>query len=327
VMRIYGYNNIEVSRSISYTAHNEPKNYNQALENRVGSVLQGFGFSEIMNLSLTSELNYNDSSSLVKVVNPLSNDLNVLRGDMIYSGLETVAYNLNRKNNELKLFEVGKTYHVVPGENGKYNEQKHLSIFVSGPVFKENMYHLDKQADFYFLKATINNLLEKCGITNYKSSESNYAGFDFGLRYEVNGKLVVEFGAVSKKLLKKYDISQSVFYANINWEVLVKLFSKQKIVFEELSKFPSVRRDLALLLDKSVKYQQVEELAYNTEKKLLKDVNLFDVYENEKLGDKKSYAVSFTLINEEATLTDKQIDTVMDKLIKNYKEKLGAELR
>ena len=167
----------------------------------------------------------------------------------------------------------------------------------------------------------------KCGVTNYKCIESAYTNFDFGLSYQLNNKSLVELGAVSKVQLKAFDIGQPVFYATFNWDVLVKAFSKQKIEFAEISKFPSVRRDLALLIDKSVKYQQIEELAFNTERKLLKEVNLFDIYEGEKLGNKKSYAVSFTLLNNEATLTDKQIESVMEKLISNYKEKLGAELR
>ena len=327
VMRIYGYNNVEVSKSISYTAHNEPKNFDVALDNRAGSLLEGFGFNEIMSLSLTKETYYAEGSGTVKVVNPLSADLNVLRADMIYSGLEAIAYNINRKSADLKFFEIGKTYQQPSKEEAKYKEQKHLTLFVTGNLFNENPYGLKHKADFSFLKSALTNLLEKCGIKNFKSAESTYANFDLGMTYLLNNKALVELGSVSKSLLKKFGISQPVYYADINWELLVKEFSKQKIEFEEISKFPSVRRDLALLIDKSVNYKQVEELAFSTERKLLKEVNLFDIYEDEKLGNKKSYAVSFTLLNSEATLTDKQIDGVMDKLIANYKEKLGAELR
>jgi phenylalanyl-tRNA synthetase beta chain len=327
VMRIYGYNNIDVSKSISYTAGNHAKNYDVALENKAGSLLEGFGFSEIMSLSLTKESYYGNESDLVKVLNPLSTDLNVLRADMIYSGLEAIAYNINRKNPDLKLFELGKTYHATNNENHKYREEKHLALFVSGSLFPENPYQLAHQADFSFLKSAVTNLLEKCGAKNYKSIESVYSHFDLGLSYLVNNKTLVELGSVSKTLLKKSGITQPVFYACINRELLVREFSKQHIAFEEISKFPSVRRDLALLIDKSVNYKQIEEIAFFTERKFLKEVNLFDIYEGEKLGDKKSYAVSFTLLNNDATLTDKQIDGVMEKLISNYKEKLGAELR
>ncbi len=327
VMRIYGYNNIEVSKAISYTAFNEAKNNDVIVENKTASLLEGFGFSEIMSLSLTKETYYPAENNNVKVVNPLSNDLNVLRGDMLFSGLEAIAYNINRKNADLKFFEFGRTYSIADKEAPKYAEQKHLTLFVTGNAFSENPFHLDQKADLSFLKAAVNNLLQKCGITNYKCVESTYPNFDYGLSYIVNTKPLVELGAVSKAQLKAFDISQPVYYAVFNWEALVKTFSKQKVEFAEISKFPSVRRDLALLIDKAVKYQQIEELAFNTEKKLLKEVNLFDIYEGEKLGNKRSYAVSFTLLNNEATLTDKQIEAVMEKLISNYKEKLGAELR
>jgi phenylalanyl-tRNA synthetase beta chain len=327
VMRIYGYNHVEVSKSISYTAFNENKNMDAALENKVGGLLEGFGFNEIMGLSLTKQSYYPPESVQVNIVNPLSNDLNILRTDLLYGGLEALAYNMNRKNADLKFFEIGRTYTPIVGETFNYKEQKYLSIFVSGSLFLENPYHLNQKAEFSYLKSVINNLLHKCGITTHKSIESNYTNFDFGLSYQLNTKPLAELGAVSKTQLKKFDIPQPVFYACINWEVLIKVFSKQHIQFEELNKFPSVRRDLALLIDKSIKYQQIEELALNTEKKFLKEVNLFDVYEGEKLGNKKSYAVSFTLVNNEATLTEKQIEGVMEKLISSYKEKLGAELR
>ncbi len=327
VMRIYGYNNVEVSKAISYTAFNEAKNNDVALENKTASLLEGFGFNEIMSLSLTKESYYGEENNNVKVVNPLSNDLNVLRADMLFSGLEAIAYNINRKNSDLKFFEYGKTYSIADKEAPKYAEQKHLTLFVTGNAFNENPFQLNQKADLSFLKAAVTNLLQKCGISNYKCIESTYNNFDYGLTYTLNNKPLVEVGAVSKKQLKAFDIGQPVFYADFNWEALVKAFSKHKIEFEEISKFPTVRRDLALLIDKAVKYQQIEELAFNTEKKLLKEVNLFDIYEGEKLGNKRSYAVSFTLLNKEATLTDKQIEGVMEKLISNYKEKLGAELR
>lgn len=328
VMRIYGYNNVEVSKAITYTASNSPVNFDVELENKVGTLLEGFGFNEIMSLSLTKESYYPENNNNVKIVNPLSNDLNVLRADMLYSGLEAIAYNINRKSADLKFFEFGKIYdQSVIEEQIKYREQKQLSVFITGNMFRENPYSLNQKTDFTVLKSVIQNLLQKCGASAVKTTESTYANFNMGLSYLLNNKPVAKVGEVSKAQLKKFDISQPVFYACIQWDVLVKAFSKQKIEFEELSKFPSVRRDLALLIDKSVSYKQVEDLAFSTEKKLLKDVNLFDIYEGEKLGNKKSYAVSFTLMNSEATLTDKQIEGVMEKLIAGYKEKLGAELR
>lgn len=327
VMRIYGYNNVEVSKTISYTAFNENKNFDVALENRAAAVLEGFGFNEIMSLSLTKESYYPADHNHIKLLNPLSNDLNVMRSDMLYSGLEAIAYNINRKSSDLTLFEMGRVYAGDAGAPHPYKEEKQLSLFVSGNMFPENPYQLNHKADLAFLKSALHSLLEKCGISAYKSVESAYANFDGGLSYQLNGKWLAELGTVSKVQLKKFDIGQPVMYACLNWDVLMKVLSKNKVQFRDIGKYPSVKRDLALLIDRSVTYQQVEELALATEKKFLKEVNLFDIYEGEKLGNKKSYAVSFTLMNQEATLTDKQIEGVMEKLIAGYKEKLGAELR
>jgi phenylalanyl-tRNA synthetase beta chain len=327
VMRIYGYNNVEAGKTISYSAFTQDKNYDLAAENKVSEALVGFGFNEMMSLSLTKETYYASDTHLVKMLNPLSSDLNVMRSDMLFSGLESVAYNINRKNADLKLFEIGKIYNLLDPVEAKYSEQKQLSIFVSGNLFPDNPYRLNQTSDFLFLKSVLHNLFEKCGIKNVKSSESNYQHFDYGMTFSVSGKTIVEAGSVSKIQLKKFGITQPIFYACFNWDILVNAFSKNKIQFEELNKFPSVKRDLALLLDKTIKYQQVVELALAADKKFLKEVNLFDIYEDEKLGNKKSYAIRFTLMNTEATLTDQQIDAVMDKLISGYKEKLGAELR
>jgi phenylalanyl-tRNA synthetase beta chain len=327
VMRIYGYNNVEVSKAISYTAFNEPENFDIALEDKASGILEGFGFNEIMNLSLGAEKNNQLDGKTIKLINPLSQDLNVLRTDMLMSGLEALAYNINRRNTDLKLFEIGRTYFYHPEAAFKYLEQKNLSIFVSGNLFNENPYGLKHKADFSFLKAAVSQLLEKCGMQNLKSTESEYAHFEFGLTYKFKNKTVAELGSVSPASLKQFDISQPVYYALIHWEMLLNAFSKKDVTYSEIPKFPFVKRDLALLLDQSVQYRQIEELAFSLEKKFLKEVNLFDIYQDKKLGSKKSYAVSFTLLNKEATLTEKQIETVMDKLISGYKEKLGAELR
>ena len=327
VMRIYGYNNIDVSKSISYTAFNENKNHDLLIENKVSSALEGFGFNEIMSLSLTKESYYKIEDANVKVVNPLSNDLGVLRADMLFSGLEAISYNINRKNIDLKLFEIGKIYNHHPNESSPYQEKKQISLFITGNLFNENPYGLNEKTNFSFLKSTVEQVLKKCGITNFKFSESNYTHFEMGLIYLQNNSPLVELGLVSKSQLKKFDINQPVFYAVLNLDNLVKASSNKNILFEEINKFPMVRRDLSLLIDKKIKFIDIQELAYATERKFLKEVNLFDIYEDEKLGDKKSYAVSFSLVNKEATLTEKQIDGVIEKLILNFKEKLGAELR
>ncbi len=326
VMRIYGYNNIEVSKSISYTASHGGRNIDLELENKIGELLENSGFNEMMNLSLSKETHYGDAK-VVKVLNPLSQDLNVLRADMLPSGLESIAYNLNRKNSDLKMFEIGRSYQMAEGEEIKYLEHKHLSIFMCGQMFAENPFQLNQAVDLNTIKAIVTGLFHKLGIKDFKSSESNYTQFEYGITYTLHNKLLANVGLVKSKTLKTFDIQQAVFYACIEWDMLHKAMNKNHIQFEELNKFPSVRRDLALLLDKSVKYQDLVDAAMHTERKLLKEVNLFDIFESEKLGGKKSYALSFTLSNHESTLTDKQIDGVMEKLIKQYKEKFQAELR
>jgi phenylalanyl-tRNA synthetase beta chain len=332
VMRIYGYNKIDASKTISFSAMNEPGNFDVMLENIMGSALQGFGFSEIMSLSLSKETLYSNRDDLVKLINPLSSDLAVMRKDMIFSGLEAIAYNINRKNSDIKFFETGKTYTYLPEAEFKYAEQKNLSLFVSGNLFAENAYGLKQKAGFGFVKAALINIFERCGIEKLKTEESNYEHFEAGLDFFFNKKLIARVGEIKNATLKKFDISQEVYYACVDWEAMLRGFSKyhrdpEAYRFREVAKFPSVKRDLALLIDRKVKYRQIEELAFQSEKKFLKEVNLFDIYEDKKLGDKKSYAVSFTLLNEEATLTDKQIDGVMQRLISVFKEKLGAELR
>lgn len=327
VMRIYGYNNIETSKQITYTAFNEEKNFDRIVEERVGGFLTSNGFNETMNLSLTKESNHAKTDDLVKVVNPLSNDLNVLRGDLLFGGLESLAYNINRKQANLKFYEIGKVYHIDDLKEFKYVEDKHLSLLVTGSTFNENHYGLNQNVDLNYLKSVVENLLKALGINNFTSSESSHHAFDYGLSYQLNKNTIVEIGSVSKAYLSKFDIKQSVFYAQFNWSALVKAYKKLKVTFVELPLYPSVRRDLAMLLDKTVKYEQLKALALNTERKLLKEVNLFDVYEGEKLGNKKSYALSFILQSEDATLTDKQIEKVMEKLIESYKSTFGAELR
>ncbi|MCA0430409.1 MAG: phenylalanine--tRNA ligase subunit beta [Bacteroidetes bacterium] len=327
VMRIYGYNNVEVSKSISYTSFNDKYNYELKTQNDISSLLVSFGFFEMMNLSLTSDKFYTNEEALVKVVNPLSSDLNVLRQNMIHSGLETIAYNINRKNNDLKLFEFGKTYEPSNNDKFPYIEFKQLSLFTTGEAISANTKGFKIQSDIFLLKNVITQILNKCGINDFKTDVSENKNFDYGINILHNNKIIAQIGKASKSTSKAHQIDVPVFMGLINLDLLVKAKSKQKIVFNELSKFPTVKRDLALVLDKSVKYEQLKELALTTEKKLLTDVNIFDIYEGDKLGDKKSYALSYLLQNKEATLTDKQIDAVMEKILNVYKEKVGAELR
>jgi len=326
VMRIYGYNNVEVSKSISYTSFVSPRNSDLELEERLTGLLEGFGFYEMMNLSLSSESYYSDKSALVKVLSPLSADLNVMRADMLYGGLQTLAHNINRRNSDLKFFEIGRTYRQDP-ESAKYTEEKQLLLMTTGEVFPQNPYQLQRNSDLLYLKGVCENLLLKCGITKFDYEDLQDDNYAYGLTASYNKKTLFKIGVVRAEVLKKMDVSQAATAAVLDWQTLLKIVAKNQTQFTELNKYPSVRRDLALLIDREVRFSAVRDLAYTTERKFLTEVNLFDIYEGEKLGNKKSYAVSFILNNKEATLTDKQIDGVMDKLITTYKEKLGAELR
>lgn len=328
VMRIYGYNHIEINNRFSYGVQEQIAESTYQLENLISDVLIGYGFNEMMSLSLSKEALYPATEALVKVINPLSQDLNVLRGNLLYSGLEAIAFNCNRKNQDLKLYEWGKVYSI--GKEGGFNycEQKSLALFLCGKKIQENPYQPAKEIDFVFLKAAVERLLLKAGIGNFSVQEGNDPLFAYSVLFSCNNKVIAELGAVAKSELKKFDIAQSVFYANIKVDILYKLHHEHKLIYSEIPKFPSVRRDLAMLLDKNVKYEQIKELAFESERKFLKEVNLFDIYEGEKIeAGKKSYAVSFTLLNEESTLTDKQIENIMNKLITTYKEKLNADLR
>jgi len=326
VMRIYGYNHIEESTQIKFTASFADREKASYAENTTANLLASIGFNEIMGLSLTKESYYQNATSSVKVLNPLSSDLNIMRPSMLFGGLEVLAYNINRKQIDLKLFEFGRTYQKTENDF-KYTETKHLTLFVTGRKYYENPYGENNKVDFSYLKGCIESILNKLSI-KFKTNELLDEQFEYGLSFHQKNKALVTVGLVSKVLCKKMDINSDVFYADFNWDNVLSLVGKTKIEYTEIPKFPSVRRDLALLLNKQITYKEIEEIAFNAEKKLLKSVNLFDIYEGDKLEDgKKSYAVSFILQDEDATLNDKQIDQVMQKLIKNYQEKLGASLR
>lgn len=327
VMRIYGYNNVEESTQIKFTANFDDREKATAAENTSANLLVGFGFNEMMGLSLTKESYYPEGTPLVKVLNPLSSDLNVMRHSMLYGGLESLAYNINRKQADLKLFEFGKTYQITEDNTFKYSESKHLSLFVTGRKYAENAYGKNEKVDFTFIKGCVEAVLNKLSV-KFKITELSDEQFAYGLSFSHKNKTLVNIGLVDKAICKKMDVNAEVFYADFNWDNVLALVGKTKLEFTEIPKFPSVRRDLALLIDKKTTYKELEELAFSTERKLLKSVNLFDIYMGDKLeAGKKSYALSFTLLDEEATLNDKQIENVMQKLIKNYTEKMGASLR
>ena len=329
ILRVYGYNNIEFSHklntSISFDSNNETK-----IENIVANQLSALGFNETMANSLTKPEYTNLSENIneeanVEMLNPLSNDLKVMRQSLLFSGLESVAYNINRKNNSLQFYEFGKTYHKY---NEKYEENKHLTLFVTGSRTRESWSVANKPSDFFYMKGVITSLLGRLGIDKVKSSPTKQDVFSEGISLGLGKIKLVEFGVVKRSVLKEFGIKQEVLFADFNWDTILKLVGNKKIKVSELPKFPAVKRDLALLLDSKVAFNEVYNLAFQAERKLLKEVDLFDVYEGDKLPEgKKSYAVSFLLQDETKTLADKQIDKIMQKLQQTFEKSLDAVLR
>jgi len=343
ILRVYGYNNVEMPEQLkSSLVIKGDEDQKHKLENLVGEQLVGAGFNEILNNSLTKAAYYEDlncypAKRLVSIVNPLSSDLNVMRQSILFGGLESIAYNANRKNPNLKFFEFGNTYQhfneKADAENPMkaYAEESHLGLWVTGKRVEGSWAHPDEQSSFYELKAYVLNILNRIGLplgsVVFKDSDNNI--FSKGITVENRGgKVLVEMGVVARSLQKKFGIDNEVYFADLYWNQLTKAVRKQKVGFKEISKYPAVSRDLALLLDKDVEFARVEQIAYNAERKLLKKVELFDVYEGKNLPDgKKSYAVNFILQDEQKTLNDKAIDAVMQKIIQNLKKQLNAELR
>lgn len=329
ILRVYGYNNIDFTKKINATVANSARTEDYKLQNIVANQLNSLGFHEMMANSLTSPDHVKLSEMLkeefnVMMLNPLSNDLLAMRQSLLFSGLEAVSYNINRRNADLKLFEFGKTYHKLPSG---YDEPKHLTLFVSGNRIDESWTNVQKSSDFFLFKGYVTSVLERLGIgkTQNKPVESDV--FTEGIAFALGNDILVEFGTIKKSILKHFDIKQEVFFADFNWNIILK-FVCNKIIFTDIPKYPEVRRDLALLVDQSVAFESVYTIARQTEKTLLKEVNLFDVYQGKNLPEgKKSYAVSFTLQDSTKTLTDGQIDKIMSKLQKNFESELGASLR
>ncbi|WP_421824806.1 phenylalanine--tRNA ligase subunit beta [Flagellimonas oceanensis] len=325
ILRVYGYNNIDFKEKLNASIAKTSRFENYRIQDVVGSMLASKGFYEIMTNSLVSSDITSDDDSAVQMMNPLSSDLSVLRTSMLHSGLQTVSYNHNRQKTDLKLFEFGKTYHKVDGE---HQENQHLAIFISGDRKQNSWAVASKKSEFFYLKGIVDNVFERLGLRDIDTKPLSDSDYAEGVSYVKNDKVLVSIGLVGKAALKRFDIKQEVFYADLNWDVILESVSTQNVVFKEIPKFPEVTRDFALLLDESVSFQKVYDIAWSTEKKLLKKVNLFDVYTGDNLPDgKKSYAVSFTLMDEKKTLTDRQIDKIMGKLLAQYQKELGAELR
>ena len=343
ILRIYGYNNVEIPSALKscLTVKGEHDKSNK-LQNLIAEQLVGCGFNEILNNSLTRAGYYDGlesypSKNLVMLMNPLSTDLNAMRQTLLFGGLESIAHNANRKNADLKFFEYGNCYYYHEEKKNPekalaaYTEDYHLGLWVTGKKVANSWVHADEDSSVYELKAYVENIFSRVGlqmrdlVVGVQDSDIYAASLAV---YTRGGKLLASLGIVSHKILKGFDIDNEVYFADINWKELLKAIRNVKVNYVELTKFPAVKRDLALLIDKKVQFAEIEKIAYETEKKLLKEVSLFDVYEGKNLdAGKKSYAVSFMLQDENATLNDKQIDKIMQKLIKNLETKLDAKLR
>jgi len=326
ILRIYGYNNIYIPTQVRASLSASPRPEKDTVQNLLSDLLTANGFNEIMSNSLTKSAYYADKlETAVKILNPLSSDLDVMRQTMLYSGLEAIAYNANRQNRDIKFYEFGKVYNV---KEEKYNESQRFAIFMSGATAGAQWNQKATSATFYNLKAIVDGILQKLNIGDLQVVEATCKNLAYGLNYTRNNKVLVKFGAVAKDALKKVDVDQEVFYADFSFDQIMQIVKKNKIVYQEISKFPAVRRDLSMLIGKDVTFGQLKQIAQRTERKLLKDVTVFDVYQGDKLPEgKKSYALSFTLQDVEKTLTDKAIDAIMQKLIYNLEKEAGAEIR
>jgi phenylalanyl-tRNA synthetase beta chain len=329
ILRVYGYNNISFSKKLNATVSNSARTEDYKVQNIIATQLNSLGFNEMMANSLTTA-EYAKLSDVLKVehnvtmLNPLSSDLATMRQSLLFSGLEAVSYNINRRNADLKLFEFGKTYHNY--ETG-YEEKKHLSLFTTGNRNLETWTMAQKPSDFFLFKGYVNSIFARLGIQKVKTQPLLNDVFAEGMSLSLGNDILVEFGTVKKSILKNFDIKVEVLYADFNWNSILNLISN-KIKFVEIPKYPEVRRDLSLLLDENISFESIYAVARQSEKILLKGIDLFDVYEGTNLPNgKKSYALSFTIQDTTKTLTEEQIDKVMSKLQKNIEKELGAVLR
>ena len=329
ILRVYGYNAINFSEKLNATVAKSSRIEDYKVQNIVANQLNSQGFHEIMSNSLTTP-EYRKLSALlkeeynVKILNPLSADLSVMRQSLLFSGLEAISYNINRKKSDLKLFEFGKSYQKLLSGN---SEKKHMSLFLTGKSVPENWTNPQKNTDFFLFKGHINAVLQRLGFKNLNHKPVSNDVFAEGIAIATNNDVLVEFGAIKKSIAKHFDIKQDVFYADFNWELVLKLLSN-KMKFTAISKYPEVRRDFSLLVNQAITFDEIYTIAINTEKTILKNIDLFDVYEGKNLPEgKKSYAISFILQDESKTLTDVQIDKIMNKVQQNLEMGIGAQLR
>jgi phenylalanyl-tRNA synthetase beta chain len=330
ILRVYGYNNIKFTEKLNASISANELIEDYQIQNKIGNLLTALGFHEMMGNSLTSPKYVDLSKALkqehnVEMLNPLSNDLSVMRQSMLFNALEALSFNSNRKISDLKLFEFGKTYHQY--DAGR-QEPKHLSLLVSGLKSDENWALPSSKSTFFYFKGFVMSVLDRLGIANFSENGTKNKNFSEGLSFSKNGKLLVEFGTINKSITAAFGIDAETFYADFKWDEVLEEIATENLKLKTIPKFPKVKRDFALLIDESVTFDSLKETAQKTEKHLLKNINLFDVYTGSKLPEgKKSYALSFTLQDEKRTLTDKQIDKIMKKLQQNFESEFGASLR
>ena len=325
VLRIYGYNNIEIPNKVNASLSYGDKPNKEQTQHVIADLLTANGFLEIWCNSLTKGSYAKNPEEAVQILNPLSSDLNVMRQSLLMPALESVAYNQNRKIADIKFYEFGKTYHLI---NEKYIERPRLLIMLSGSNQAEQWNHKVAPVSFYNLKGAVDAIIGRLGINSYQAEEINDENFAYGLRYFRGNKTIVSFGTVTAADKKKADVDKDVYYADFDWELLLDIVKQNKIFNKDVPKYPAVRRDLSLLVDTNVSFDDLKTIAFKTEKRLIKNVQVFDVYVGDKLPEgKKSYALNFTLQDEEQTLTDKQIDAVMQKIIYNLAQTAKAEIR
>lgn len=343
ILRIYGYNNVEFSSNLTSTlSYKSRTDLSHSLQNIISEQLVGSGFNEILNNSFTKASNYDDLTSypknnLVMMMNPLSTDLNAMRQTLLFGGLESIAYNRNRKNQDIRFFEFGNCY-FFHDENtndatplNAFDEEYHLGIWLSGNRVDGSWAHSDEKTTVYELKAYVENIFRRMGINIERTKTELFSNdiYASGLKYlSRGGKELAQLGIIQKRILKQADVDAEVFFAELNWQLLLKESSKNKVTFTDISKYPSVKRDLALLIDKQITFEEIKNVIFSVEKKLIKEVSLFDVYEGKNLPEgKKSYAVSMILQDETKTLNDKQIDFIMQKIQEKLQQVLDAKLR
>lgn len=339
ILRIYGYNNVEFSETVNSTLSYVDKPDKEKVVNIISDFLSSQGFNEMFSNSLTKSAHYDDlqtynPENLVYMLNPLSQDLNCMRQTLLFGGLEAVLHNVNHKNSDVKLYEFGNIYKKEPQHKDQvlpgYTEETHLALFISGLKFNPNWTGKETPSTFYYLKAYSENVLKRIGISPEKCEIAEFSNdiYSEALAYKLGGQTIGTVGIINKKLLKAFDLKAPVYFADFNWNKVMKVIRSNKVTFEELPRFPEVRRDLSMILNQEIKFDQIRAIAYKTERKLLKSINLFDVYEGDKIEQgKKSYAISFILQDTEKTLNDQQIEGIMSKLAQSLEKELGVQIR